>query len=273
MEKVKRLEPLPETKRQLFLLSGNKCAFTGCEQILLDQFRHFTGHICHIEAANETGERFNYNQTNEERRHISNLVLMCPTHHGITNNVQKYPVSRMQEIKLEHESKAYSGNGLTSSDAETFVDSTFLNDVPLLSNVDELPLKDYDLTSREIISDVNELIQVLSRVPRQTRSLYAYCLLASFGDDYLEFDPREVRTRLRTTDAIIIEHASILQRFRLVSDVDYDEYPQKVRQCITSTNKCDNQIWFLIMLRQKGLSNPNLLLDIIENLNFIYLEV
>lgn len=71
MEKVRRLEPLPETKRQLFLLSGNKCAFPGCEQILLDQFGHFIGEICHIEAANEGGERFNPHQTNEQRRHIS----------------------------------------------------------------------------------------------------------------------------------------------------------------------------------------------------------
>lgn len=272
MEKVRRLEPLPETKRQLFLLSGNKCAFPGCEQILLDQFWHFIGEICHIEAANEGGERFNPNQTNEQRRAISNLVLMCPNHHGVTNNVSEYPVSRMQEIKLSHERKAYSGNGLTSSDAEIFIDATFGTAVPTLCNVNALPLHDYGLTSDEIIYSVNSLIQVISRIPRKTRSLYAHCIIASFGDDYLEFDPREVRNRLGTTDIVFIEHAVLLQKYGLMSDFDNDDYPHRLSQYITSPQRDDNQIWFLIMLRELCSVNPGLLLDIMGNLNFVHLE-
>lgn len=272
MEKVRRLEPLPETKRQLFLLSGNKCAFPGCEQILLDQFGHFIGEICHIEAANEGGERFNPHQTNEQRRHISNLVLMCPTHHGVTDNISEFPVSRMQEIKSTHESKAITGNGLTSSQVETFVDATFVNAPPLLVNVNELPLDDYGLTSDEIINSVNLLIQVISRIPRQTRSLYAHCILSSFGDDYLEFEPREVRNRLGITDNVVIEHAALLQRYGLMSDVDNDDYPHRLSQGIISPQRDDSQIWFLIMLREKYSSRPQMLLDIIENLNFVHLE-
>lgn len=272
MAKVRRLEPLPETKRQLFLLSGNKCAFPGCEQVLLDQFGHFVGQICHIEAAKEVGERFNHNQTNEERRHISNLVLMCPTHHGVTNNVIEYPVSRMQEIKHAHESKAYTGNGLTASDAELFIDSTFANNTTLLKNLDELPFHDFGLTSQEIIDVANDFIQVISRVPRKTRSLYAHCMLSSHGDDFLEFDPREVRDRLQTTNNVFIEHTSILQRYNLLSDVDDDEYPHALRQYVIPPMRDDLQLWFLIMLRQVGHRNYVLLLDILENLNFVHLE-
>jgi hypothetical protein len=272
MEKVRRLEPLPETKRKLFLLSGNKCAFPGCEQILLDKFEHFIGEICHIEAANGGGERFNLNQTNEQRRDISNLVLMCRNHHGVTNNVSEYLVSRMQEIKFSHESKAYSGNGLTSSDAETFIDATFVNAVPELNNVNGLPLNDFGLGSDEIINSVNSLIQVISKIPRQTRSLYAHCILASFGDDYLEFDPREVRNRVKTTDNVFIEHAALLQRYGLMSDVDNDEYPHRLSQYITSPQTDDNQTWFLIMLRDECSVKPGLILDIMENLNFVHLE-
>ncbi|WP_252180148.1 hypothetical protein [Endozoicomonas sp. 4G] len=272
MEKVRRLEPLPETKRELFLLSGNKCAFPSCEQILLNQFGHFIGEICHIEAAKSGGERFNPNQTNEERRHISNLVLMCPTHHEVTDNVQKYPVRKMQEIKRLHESKAYSGNGLTSSDAESFIDSTFIYEPVSLKNVNVLPTHEFGVSSDEIINTVNDLIKIIARVPRQTRSLLAHCILSSSGEYYLEFDPREIRTRLRIRDEEVMSHAAILQRFDLMSDVDNDEYPHALRQYVISPDRNDDQVWFLIMLREKGLSNPRLLLDIIENLNFIHLE-
>lgn len=272
MEKVRRLEPLPETKRQLFLLSGNKCAFPECEQLIIDQFGHFIGQICHIEAANIGGERFNPTHTNEQRRHISNLILMCPTHHGVTNNVQQYPVSKMQEIKRNHESKAYTGNGLTASNAETFIDRTFSNFVNMLSNVDELPLAQYELTSSEIIGAVNNFIGIISSVPRNTRSLFAHCILSSRGDDYLEFDPREIAIRLGITDQTFITHSAILQRFNLLSDVDNDDYPHALRQFITSPTKDETHIWFLMMIRDKYSENPAKVLDIFENLNFIHLE-
>lgn len=189
-----------------------------------------------------------------------------------SNNVSEYPVSRMQEIKLSHERKAYSGNGLTSSDAEIFIDATFGTAVPTLCNVNALPLHDYGLTSDEIIYSVNSLIQVISRIPRKTRSLYAHCIIASFGDDYLEFDPREVRNRLGTTDIVFIEHAVLLQKYGLMSDVDNDDYPHRLSQYITSPQRDDNQIWFLIMLRELCSVNPGLLLDIMGNLNFVHLE-
>lgn len=70
MEIVKRLEPLTSTKRALYLLSRNECAFPHCKQLMVDRFGHFIGEICHIEAANKEGERFNPQQSNEERRHI-----------------------------------------------------------------------------------------------------------------------------------------------------------------------------------------------------------
>jgi hypothetical protein len=41
----------------------------------------FIGQICHIEAAEEGGERFNLNTTNEQRRSAVNLMLMCYEHH------------------------------------------------------------------------------------------------------------------------------------------------------------------------------------------------
>ncbi|NNC18609.1 hypothetical protein HJC22_23115 [Corallococcus exiguus] len=63
----------------------------------------FIGQVCHIEAAEEGGERFNPAMTNEERRSVKNLMLMCYPHHQTTNNVEKYSVEWLRRTKEEHE--------------------------------------------------------------------------------------------------------------------------------------------------------------------------
>jgi hypothetical protein len=66
---------------------------------------NFIAQICHIEAADEGGERFNKDQTNEDRRAFGNLMLLCYPHHVVTNNVDIYTVAAMQEMKKKHEAK------------------------------------------------------------------------------------------------------------------------------------------------------------------------
>jgi hypothetical protein len=102
-EKAKRLQPLPETLRRLFLTSGNVCAFPGCRELMIDLAGHFVGQLCHIEAAEPGGERFNRFMTNEQRRAFENLMLMCHGHHVITNDVEQYSVSKLKDMKVNHE--------------------------------------------------------------------------------------------------------------------------------------------------------------------------
>ena len=54
------------------------------------------------------GERFNPNMTNEDRRSFGNLMLMCHHHHVVTDDVEKYAVEKLKELKRNHEAK-YSG--------------------------------------------------------------------------------------------------------------------------------------------------------------------
>jgi hypothetical protein len=102
-DSAKRLAPRYETFRELFLKSGNLCAFPGCDTLMMNEDGLFIGQLCHIEAAEEGGERFNPNMTNEERRSASNLMLMCYPHHPETNNVSRYGVPEMMRIKAAHE--------------------------------------------------------------------------------------------------------------------------------------------------------------------------
>jgi len=95
-EKVKRLSPNTRTLRELYLKSGNQCAYPECCNLIVNDEGEFIGQICHIEAAEEGGPRFNSNQTNENRRTYVNLMLMCYEHHKVTDDVKKFTVSMLK---------------------------------------------------------------------------------------------------------------------------------------------------------------------------------
>lgn len=111
--------------RPLFALSGNKCAFPNCRQEIIDENNHVIGEICHIEAANTDGPRFNQNQTDEERRSLNNLILLCPTHHKIVDCNKKYTVEKLRKLKYEHEQKYRYNNYLVKTEILEIISAEF----------------------------------------------------------------------------------------------------------------------------------------------------
>ncbi len=61
--------------------------------------------LCHIQAAEPGGPRFNSGMTNEERRNRNNLILLCYEHHVETDNEGAWPVHRLRQIKAVHEAR------------------------------------------------------------------------------------------------------------------------------------------------------------------------
>jgi hypothetical protein len=118
MDKAKRKAPHKDTLRELYLKSGNQCAFPDCTRVMLNKDGVFVGQICHIEAAEEGGERFNPAMSDEERAAFSNLMLMCYEHHVTTNDVDTYPVPVLQAMKAEHEAK-FTDPGQAILDSDT----------------------------------------------------------------------------------------------------------------------------------------------------------
>ena len=101
-----RKDPTLLTIKRLYALSGNKCAFPNCEVTFVSQENEMNiSNICHIEAAEEGGERYNPNSNDEERRSFENLILLCPNHHKVTDDVQTYTVEILREMKRTHEAK------------------------------------------------------------------------------------------------------------------------------------------------------------------------
>jgi hypothetical protein len=158
--------------REFYLKSGNRCAFPGCKKALFNIKGIFVGQICHIEAAAPGGERFNRMQTNEQRRHVSNLLLMCYDHHVETNDESKFPVSTMVRIKTEHEN-VYSD--VVGTMLLSVKDHTTLTEPLCPRNLNQLAktLK-WKLSKKEIeerLTELNEVIGRLAKVPIPSREL------------------------------------------------------------------------------------------------------
>jgi hypothetical protein len=94
-----------KTIKRLFALSGNQCAFSNCIRILVNQNNALDSNICHIEAAEPKGQRYNPNMTDQERADYNNLILLCPIHHDETNDTTKYTVNVLQNMKKSHEQR------------------------------------------------------------------------------------------------------------------------------------------------------------------------
>lgn len=168
--KPKRLAPRPETLRELFLKSGNLCAFSNCTSLMMDVNGTFIGQLCHIEAAEEGGERFNPRMSNEERRSASNLMLMCYAHHQVTNDERKYPVKKLVQMKLDHERRFSAPDRAI---LERLIDWTTV-DTPLgvknLRRVNEvLEWGHSSAELQEALAELNGYVDLLQRVPIDVR--------------------------------------------------------------------------------------------------------
>jgi hypothetical protein len=140
--------PTVATIKRLFAVSGNRCAFPGCELPLVDEASgNVLGEICHIKAKRPDGPRYDPEQTEEERHGFGNLVLLCPTHHAIVDgDAGKYTVEKLLRIKAEHEARHAGGAEPSDEVARRWLPpftappdlATFTGRVELLEELDGL---------------------------------------------------------------------------------------------------------------------------------------
>ena len=105
-----RHSPRDGTIRALFAKSGNVCAFPACTHELVANDDLYVAEICHIEAAEPRGPRYNPNTTDEVRRGYDNLVLLCHAHHRrVDSDVSTYTVEWLRQMKAQHESAVRDG--------------------------------------------------------------------------------------------------------------------------------------------------------------------
>lgn len=85
------------TKRMLYIKSGNLCAW--CKQTLVYSNSSNLSEICHIEAVNEDGARYNPNLTYEYVNSYENLILLCANCHTFADNKLNENVCSVEMLK------------------------------------------------------------------------------------------------------------------------------------------------------------------------------
>lgn len=100
-----------KTLKILFALSGNQCAVPDCKEPVIasptaKSDAIVVGQIAHIYAISEEGPRGKVGLTEGELNQVSNLILLCPTHHvKVDGQHQTYPAKMLIEWKTRHERK------------------------------------------------------------------------------------------------------------------------------------------------------------------------
>lgn len=98
--------PSLKTIKTLFAKSGNRCAFPRCESPIIEGSGTVVGQICHINARNSKGPRYNSNMSAKEINDLGNLILLCANHHQvIDDNPAVYISDLLIEMKKIHESR------------------------------------------------------------------------------------------------------------------------------------------------------------------------
>lgn len=97
------------TLKRLYGRAGNLCAFPNCPFELIYEQGNLSD-ICHIEALNPGGSRFNIdpNVDNKDRNDYPNLVLFCKNHHHMIDQKDAggnpfYSTEQLKTIKQTHE--------------------------------------------------------------------------------------------------------------------------------------------------------------------------
>lgn len=228
-EVPKRLPPTSSVSRELFSRSGNQCAFPNCSEPIVNAVGDFVAQLCHIEAALPGGQRFRAEMSNEERRSYANLMLMCYPHHIRTNDVEAYPVSRLQEMKAEHESRF---SDIAEKIRQSFSDTTENRVHTRASTLTRfLDMELADEERDETLAELAEFQDRLSKVPIATRGLLLILSKRAEPSGHSMMGATlswaEIVHATEKPVDIVREHIAILDRYGIVRDSFPDDYGQE----------------------------------------------
>ncbi|TFC53299.1 HNH endonuclease [Cryobacterium shii] len=106
-----RLTPVSAATRELYLYSGNRCAFQtaveSCNKSLLRDDGTWNCEVAHIQGVKLTAARGDHSLDDEQLRDPQNLLLVCREHHKVIDNKDledRYTVAVVKKMKSDHES-------------------------------------------------------------------------------------------------------------------------------------------------------------------------
>lgn len=187
-----RRSPSSETLKLLYVRSGNECAFPDCDQPIFNDDGLYIGQLCHIKAASEGGQRFDQNQSDEERCSSENLLFMCYRHHKETDDEEKYTVEELTRIKDSHENK-FTEKGKEAS-------KEMIRQIQFEANYfwKKQELKTFEVQDLKIERDFNkEVFDLVQELEENISAVENYCNLCAESDSWetLKSDLNELFTK------------------------------------------------------------------------------
>jgi hypothetical protein len=146
-----------DTLKQLLARSGNQCAYPNCSHPIFNDQDLLVAQLCHIQAVSPNGQRHNPNLTDKETNSYDNLLFLCYRHHKETDDVERFPVNKLREIKDAHETK-FKENGYNYSEV---ILNELIKDTNLFwQQIEELH-KDHIIPNLSVPIEINSDIPTL----------------------------------------------------------------------------------------------------------------
>ena len=101
-------QPLLQRHRaeEAFRALENRCAFPSCEELLSKpEWPKVLAKVCHICGLNAGSARHVPQMTDLERNDYPNLILLCPNHHELIDELEpeRWGVDDLYDMKMAHE--------------------------------------------------------------------------------------------------------------------------------------------------------------------------
>lgn len=222
-KEVKRLPPKTSVLKKLFASSGNRCAMPNCGNPLIHWTGTMNGKVAHINAAEKGGARFDKNMSNEERRSIDNLMVVCAICHDVIDdkaNEADYPAELLKQYKETHEqiyAKAESDFLVKYSDKTQLATPEFPETLEKLSTV---PGYQYMKNSSEDIIGIEKFIKKLNLLPRPQRLFAVEVADRMSRRDETKLPCEEIRQALEETQGEVRTNFELIERHGLGSIIE-----------------------------------------------------
>lgn len=221
-EDVERLPIKQSVLKKLFAYSGNLCAMPNCENALVTKKGTMIGKIAHIHAAKPGGARFDKSMTDENRRDISNLFIVCGNCHDEIDdkdNEADFPPELLRKIKAEHEEiflKAEEKFVSRYSDSTRSVEPRFPSSLHALADAFKVPeLAD----AEDEIAGVRAFIEKLVETPFPERDFALQLAQRMYRKNVEELPAEDVVSAFNMTPNDLKEAMRVLEHHGL-ADID-----------------------------------------------------
>ncbi|MDW4912618.1 hypothetical protein [Streptomyces californicus] len=267
-----RMEPLGQVARELWILSGNECAFEACTERLISEDGAFIGEVAHIHGVEPSSARHNPALDREALRAADNLMLLCPNHHTRIDHVNsrsKYPTPMLRRMKRTHEDRfraaaAYIEAQFTDHTTATTVRyATTLNAFHAAIGVDKLTPDE----KQEDVRLVNAIADRLAELTLTARSLLSFLVQADAVLGIAEVSRRTRRSQSAITSTM--EELDRLGYAYLEREPDEDE-PRGALKLLAPTSFDGWPLWD--DLRSFLGEHPEHLARVIVDLDFDLLD-